>query len=209
MIKNKYRTHTCGDLSNKNIGESVILSGWVDTKRDHGGVLFLDIRDNYGIIQVVADNERCKVDNLDILAKVHNESVVRFEGKVVERSDETKNNKIKNGDIEVLISSFEVLSNADVLPFAVNEEDGTNEEVRLKYRFLDLRKEKLHQTIIFRAKVFAYIRQRMEDAGFYEYQTPILTASSPEGARDFLVPSRLHKGQFYALPQAPQQFKLQ
>ena len=207
MIKNKYRTNTCGDLSNKNIGENVVLSGWVDTKRDHGGVLFIDLRDNYGKIQIVADNGRCKVDNLDILAKVHNESVIKVEGKIVERSDETKNPKIKNGDIEVLISSFEILSNADVLPFAVNEEDGTNEEVRLKYRFLDLRKEKLHQTIIFRAKVFAYIRQRMEEAGFYEYQTPILTASSPEGARDFLVPSRLHKGQFYALPQAPQQFK--
>ena len=207
MIKNIYRTNTCGDLSGKNIGEIVKLSGWVDTKRDHGGVLFIDLRDNYGKIQIVADNDRCKIANLDELAKVHNESVIKVEGKVVERSAETKNSKIKNGDIEVLISSFEILSNAEVLPFAVNEEDGTNEEVRLKYRFLDLRKEKLHNTIIFRAKVFAYLRQRMADAGFYEYQTPILTASSPEGARDFLVPSRLHKGQFYALPQAPQQFK--
>ena len=180
---------------------------WVDTKRDHGGVLFIDLRDNYGKIQIVADEERCKISNLDELAKAHNESVICVDGKVVERSDETKNPKIKNGDIEVLISKFEILSNAEVLPFQVNEEDGTNEEVRLKYRFLELRKEKLHNTIIFRAKVFAYIRQRMAEAGFYEYQTPILTASSPEGARDFLVPSRLHKGQFYALPQAPQQFK--
>ena len=206
-MSNIYRTHTCGDLSNGNIGESVKLSGWVDTKRDHGGVLFIDLRDNYGKIQIVADEERCKISNLDELAKVHNESVICVDGKVVERSDETKNPKIKNGDIEVLISKFEILSNAEVLPFQVNEEDGTNEEVRLKYRFLELRKEKLHNTIIFRAKVFAYIRQRMSEAGFYEYQTPILTASSPEGARDFLVPSRLHKGQFYALPQAPQQFK--
>ncbi len=207
MISNSYRTNTCGDLSASNIGEQVKLSGWVDTKRDHGGVLFIDLRDNYGKIQIVADNGRCEVKNLDELAKVHNESVIKIDGKIVERSDETKNAKIKNGDIEVLISSFEILSNAEVLPFAVNEEDGTNEEVRLKYRFLDLRKEKLHNSIIFRAKVFAYIRQRMAEAGFYEYQTPILTASSPEGARDFLVPSRLHKGQFYALPQAPQQFK--
>ena len=207
MIKNKYRTHTCGDLSSTNIGETVILSGWIDTKRDHGGVLFIDLRDNYGIIQIVADNKRCKIKDLDNLAKVHNESVIKVTGNVVKRSDETTNNNIKNGDIEVLIESFEILSNSDVLPFAVNEEDGTNEDVRLKYRFLELRKEKLHDTIIFRAKVFAYIRNRMAEAGFYEYQTPILTASSPEGARDFLVPSRLHKGQFYALPQAPQQFK--
>ena len=178
--RNIYRTTTCGDLSAGNIGEDVILSGWVDTKRDHGG---------------------------DILSKIHNESVIRVEGKVFERTDETKNPKIKNGDIEVLISKFEVLSNADVLPFLVNEEDGCNEEVRLTYRFLDLRKEKLHNTILLRSKVIAYLRSRMIDAGFTEFQTPILTASSPEGARDFLVPSRLHKGKFYALPQAPQQFK--
>lgn len=206
-MSNRYRTKTCGDLSNKNIGEVVILSGWVDTKRDHGGVLFIDLRDHYGKIQIVADENRCKISNLDELARVHNESVIKVEGKVVERTEETKNLKIKNGDIEVLISSFEVLSNAEVLPFAVNEEDGCNEEVRLKYRFLELRKEKLHNTILFRSKVFTYLRHRMAEAGFNEYQTPILTASSPEGARDFLVPSRLHKGQFYALPQAPQQFK--
>ena len=156
-MSNIYRTHTCGDLSNGNIGERVKLSGWVDTKRDHGGVLFIDLRDNYGKIQIVADEERCKISNLDVLARVHNESVICVDGKVVERSDETKNPKIKNGDIEVLISKFEILSNAEVLPFQVNEEDGTNEEVRLKYRFLELRKEKLHNTIIFRAKVFAYI----------------------------------------------------
>ncbi len=206
-MKNYYRTNNCGELSNKNIGDDVILSGWIDTKRDHGGVLFIDLRDNYGKIQIVADENRGKVDNLECLSKAHNESVIRVEGKVCKRSEDTINNKIKNGDIEVLISKFDILSNADTLPFSVNEEDGCNEEVRLTYRFLELRKEKLHQTIIFRAKVFSYIRERMAEAGFYEYQTPILTASSPEGARDFLVPSRLHQGKFYALPQAPQQFK--
>ena len=207
MISNKYRTHTCGELSSKNIGENVVLSGWVDTKRDHGGVLFIDLRDNYGIIQIVADNDRCHITNLDFFARVHNESIITVEGKVVERSDETKNLNLKNGDIEVLISKFEILSNADILPFQVNEEDGCNEEVRLKYRFLDLRKQKLHKTILLRSKLIAYLREKMIDAGFSEFQTPILTASSPEGARDFLVPSRLHKGKFYALPQAPQQFK--
>ena len=207
MIKNKYRSHTCGELSNANIGESVVLSGWVDTKRDHGGVLFIDLRDNYGIIQIVADTERCKVDKLDEFAKVHNESVIRVEGRVVERSEETKNKNLKNGDIEVLVSKYEILSSADVLPFQVNEEDGCNEEVRLKYRFLDLRKQKLHDTILLRSKIIAYLRNKMMEAGFVDFQTPILTASSPEGARDFLVPSRLHKGKFYALPQAPQQFK--
>ena len=170
-MSNIYRTNTCGNLSNRNIGEDVKLSGWVDTKRDHGGVLFIDLRDNYGKIQIVADENRCKINNLSELAKVHNESVIFVEGKVVERSDETKNPKIKNGDIEVLISKFEILSNSEVLPFAVNEEDGCNEEVRLKYRFLELRKEKLHNTIIFRSKVFSYLRQRMAEAGFNEYQT--------------------------------------
>ena len=207
MNSNYYRTCNCGELSNKNINDSVILSGWVDTKRDHGGVLFIDLRDNYGFIQIVADEMKCKINNLDVLARIHNESVVRVEGKVLERSKETKNPNIKNGDIEVLINKFEVLSNADTLPFQVNEDDGCNEDVRLKYRFLDLRKKKLHQTILLRSKVIAYLRESMIDRGFVEFQTPILTASSPEGARDFLVPSRLHKGKFYALPQAPQQFK--
>lgn len=207
VIKNEYRTHTCGELSNNNIGDNVVLSGWVDTKRDHGGVLFIDLRDNYGIIQIVADENRCKISNLDEFAKVRNESVIKIEGKIVERSEETKNKNLKNGDIEVLVSKYQILSNADVLPFQVNEEDGCNEEVRLKYRFLDLRKQKLHETILLRSRLIAYLRQKMMEAGFTEFQTPILTASSPEGARDFLVPSRLHKGQFYALPQAPQQFK--
>jgi len=204
---NIYRTNTCGDLSSKNIGDEVILSGWIDTKRDHGGVIFIDLRDNYGKIQIVADESRGKVENIDVLSKIHNESVIKVKGKVFKRSNETINDKIKNGDIEVLISSFEVLSNADVLPFQVNEEDGCNEETRLTYRFLDLRREKLHNTILLRSKVIAYLRKRMIEGGFTEFQTPILTSSSPEGARDFLVPSRLHKGKFYALPQAPQQFK--
>lgn len=207
MRANGYRTTTCGDISSKNIGENVVLSGWVDTKRDHGGVLFIDLRDNYGKIQIVADNDRCKIADLDTFAKVHNESVISVEGKVVERSDETKNPNLKNGDIEVVVSKYKILSNAKTLPFQVNEEDGCNEDVRLKYRFLDLRKQKLHDTIILRSKVIAYLREQMHEAGFTEFQTPILTASSPEGARDFLVPSRLHKGKFYALPQAPQQFK--
>ena len=207
MTKNSYRTHTCGGLSRSNINDTVALSGWIDTKRDHGGVLFIDLRDNYGKIQIVADNDRCKINDLDGLSRVRNESVIQVKGKVVERSKETKNEKIKNGDIEVLISEFKVLSNADILPFQVNEDDGCNEEVRLTYRFLDLRREQLHNTILLRSKVIAYLRQKMIEAGFTEFQTPILTASSPEGARDFLVPSRLHKGKFYALPQAPQQFK--
>lgn len=207
MISNSYRTHTCGDLSNSNINDTVVLSGWVDTKRDHGGVLFIDLRDNYGKIQIVADNDRCKINDLDSLSRLKNESVIQVKGKVVERSQETKNEKIKNGNIEVLINEFKILSNADILPFQVNEDDGCNEEVRLTYRFLDLRREKLHNTILLRSKVIAYLRQKMIEAGFTEFQTPILTASSPEGARDFLVPSRLHKGKFYALPQAPQQFK--
>ena len=207
MISNSYRTHTCGDLSNSNIHDTVVMSGWVDTKRDHGGVLFIDLRDNYGKIQIVADNDRCKINDLDSLSRVKNESVIQVKGKVVERSQETKNEKIKNGNIEVLINEFKILSNADILPFQVNEDDGCNEEVRLTYRFLDLRREKLHNTILLRSKVIAYLRQKMIEAGFTEFQTPILTASSAEGARDFLVPSRLHKGKFYALPQAPQQFK--
>ena len=202
-----YRTNNCGEISSNDTGKKVSLCGWIDTKRDHGGVLFIDLRDNYGKIQVVADENRCKVKNLDVLAKSHNESVIRVSGEIVKRSKETINVNIINGDIEVLISDFEILSESNVLPFAVNEEDGCNEEVRLKYRFLDLRREKLHNAIIFRSKVFSYIRSRMIEANFNEYQTPILTASSPEGARDFLVPSRLHKGKFYALPQAPQQFK--
>ncbi len=206
-MSNYYRTHNCGELSDKNVGDSVILSGWIDTKRDHGGVLFIDLRDNYGFVQIVADEAKCKIDNLDVLARAHNESVIRIEGKVLERSEETKNPNIKNGNIEVLISKFEILSNADTLPFQVNEDDGCNEDVRLKYRFLDLRKEKLHKTILLRSQVISYLRESMIKIGFTEFQTPILTASSPEGARDFLVPSRLHKGKFYALPQAPQQFK--
>ncbi len=206
MVQNIYRTHTC-DLSNKDIGNDVVLSGWIDTKRDHGGVLFIDLRDNYGIVQIVGDLNRCNVENLDILSKAHNESVIRVEGKVFERSDETKNLNLKNGDIEVLISKFEILSSSDVLPFQVNEEDNCNEDVRLKYRFLDLRRKKLHETILFRSKLINYLRKKMLENGFNEFQTPILTASSPEGARDFLVPSRLNKGKFYALPQAPQQFK--
>ena len=152
MIGNEYRSHTCGELSSNNIGDNVVLSGWVDTKRDHGGVLFIDLRDNYGIIQIVADENRCKISNLDEFAKVHNESVIKIEGKVVERSDETKNKNLKNGDIEVLVSKYEIISNADVLPFQVNEEDGCNEEVRLKYRFLDLRKQRLHKIILLRSR---------------------------------------------------------
>ena len=207
MVNNSYRTHTCGELSDKNIGEIVTLCGWVDTKRDHGGVLFIDLRDNYGIIQIVADEDRCKISGLDIFAKVHNESVIRVEGKVVMRSEDNKNPNLKNGNIEVLISKYDILSNAEKLPFQVNEEDGCNEDIRLKYRFLDLRRKKLHETILFRSKLIAFLRKKMMDCGFVDFQTPILTASSPEGARDFLVPSRLHKGKFYALPQAPQQFK--
>ena len=195
-----YRSHTCGQLRKSNVGENIRLSGWVHRKRDHGGVLFIDLRDTHGITQIVAEG------NAE-LERIRNESVITIEGKVVERAAGTANAKMPTGDIEVVVSSVIVQSNADVIPFQVAEEDGAGEDVRLKYRYLDLRREGMHSRIRLRNNVIAAMRRRMWDEGFQEFNTPILTASSPEGARDYLVPSRLHPGKFYALPQAPQQFK--
>ena len=199
-----YRTHTCGELRKADAGKQVRVSGWIHSVRDHGGVIFIDLRDNYGLTQIVIDPER---DFYQALDKWRVESVVQFDGKVVERSEATVNPKLATGEIEVVASGMEMLGEAEILPFQVAKDDSAPEAMRLKYRFLDLRKEKLHNNIILRSKVIAAMRAYMIDAGFTEFQTPILTASSPEGARDYLVPSRLHPGKFYALPQAPQQFK--
>ena len=201
----QYRTHTCGQLRKENAEEIVKLSGWVHRKRDHGNLLFVDLRDNYGITQCVIDTENTQ---FSVLEKVRPESVITITGRVILRDAATINSKMPTGEIEVSVETVEILSMADVLPMqVVAESDELSEEQRLTYRFLDLRREKPHANILTRNKFIQSIRRRMWDAGFSEFQTPILTASSPEGARDFLVPSRLHKGKFYALPQAPQQFK--
>ncbi|MEM9085503.1 MAG: aspartate--tRNA ligase [Pseudomonadota bacterium] len=199
-----YRSHTCAQLSSANVGETVRLSGWLHRKRDFGGVLFIDLRDHYGITQVVAD-----VDSpaLPVLDRLRAESVVTIEGEVKARSADTVNPKLTTGEIEVFARSITVQSAAEELPLPVADEQPYPEDTRLKYRFLDLRRETLHANLMTRTKIVADIRARMNEAGFNEFSTPILTASSPEGARDFLVPSRLHAGQFYALPQAPQQYK--
>ena len=199
-----YRTHTCGQLRPEHVGQTVRLSGWVNRKRDHGGLLFIDLRDHYGMTQCVIDMSSPLMAQVE---HVKNESVVTVTGKVVARPAETLNEKLPTGAVELDIQEFLIQSAADPLPMQVNAETDTGEEVRLTYRFLDLRRESLQQNMRLRSDVIASIRRRMWDAGFREYQTPILTSSSPEGARDFLVPSRLHPGKFYALPQAPQQFK--
>lgn len=201
----QYRSHTCGALRKENAQETVKLSGWVHRKRDHGNLLFVDLRDNYGMTQCVIDTENAQ---FPILEKVRPESVITIVGKVVLRDASTINPKMPTGEIEVAVDTVEIQSMADVLPMqVVADTDELSEEQRLTYRFLDLRREKPHANILLRNKFIQSARRRMWDAGFSEFQTPILTASSPEGARDFLVPSRLHKGKFYALPQAPQQFK--
>ena len=201
---NTYRTHFCSDLTLKNLSEKVTLSGWVDTIRDHGNLLFVDIRDNYGITQCVID----ATNNLfKKIAKINNESVIKIKGEVTKRNETTVNTSLSTGEIEVKIESFEILSNSNTLPLPVNSDIEYGEEIRLKYRFLDLRRNKLHKNILLRNKIISDIRKKMIDRDFVEFQTPILTSSSPEGARDYLVPSRLHQGKFYALPQAPQQFK--
>ena len=199
-----YRTHYCSDLSSKNLNEEVFLSGWIDTIRDHGNLLFIDLRDNYGITQCVIDSKNSLFNHISTLT---HETVVKISGKVLGRSNETINKSIKTGDIEVYIEAFEILSKSDVLPLPVNSDIEYGEEVRLKYRFLDLRRNKLHNNILLRSKIISSIREKMIKKGFIEFQTPILTSASPEGARDYLVPSRIHQGKFYALPQAPQQFK--
>ncbi|MCH2395654.1 aspartate--tRNA ligase [Oceanibaculum sp.] len=200
----RYRTHTCAQLRAENVGETVRLSGWVHRKRDHGQLVFVDLRDHYGITQCVVDTESPVFKSVET---VRPESVVIVTGHVVSRDAETVNSKLPTGDIEVRVDSFEVESAADVLPLQVAGDEDAGEETRLRYRFLDLRRERIHQNILLRSRVISSIRNRMVAQGFTEFQTPILTASSPEGARDFLVPSRLHPGKFYALPQAPQQFK--
>jgi aspartyl-tRNA synthetase len=201
---NKYRTHNCNELSNSNNGEEVILSGWINKKRDHGNLLFIDLRDNYGITQCIIDKSN---ESFKSLEKIQLESVIKVHGKVIKRSIETINSDLKTGEIEVNINSFEVLGSCKELPMPVFSDQEYAEEIRLKYRFLDLRRKKIHDNIILRSKVISFIRNEMFKLGFLEFQTPILTSSSPEGARDFLVPSRLNPGKFYALPQAPQQFK--
>ena len=199
-----YRSHTCGALSASEQGQTVRLSGWIHRKRDHGGVLFVDLRDHYGITQIVADEDSPALKLLDSLRV---ESVVTIDGEVKARSASTVNPNLATGEIEVFARSAEVLSRAEELPMPVAGEQEYPEEIRLRYRFLDLRRETLHANIVKRTQVISDMRRRMEGAGFTEYSTPILTASSPEGARDFLVPSRIHAGKFYALPQAPQQYK--
>ncbi len=195
------RTHTCNELSSDHIGQKVTLTGWIDTIRDHGGVLFVDLRDHYGVTQIVFSDD-------SMISGMSKETVVLVEGVVTKRDEETINSKISTGLIEVRAEKIEVLGPCQLgLPFEIDASTLTREEVRLKYRYLDLRNRKIHDNIVLRSKILSYLRRQMEDMGFMEIQTPILTASSPEGARDYLVPSRKHKGMFYALPQAPQQFK--
>jgi len=199
-----YRTHTCGALRLADAGKEVRLSGWIHRKRDHGQLLFVDLRDHHGLTQCVLD---VSSDLFEAVERARNESVITVTGKVVERTDETVNPKLPTGEIEVKIGSFEVQSAADQVPLQVNSDEDSGEDVRLRYRYLDLRREKMHRKIVLRSEIISSIRRRMIEQDFTEFQTPILTASSPEGARDYLVPSRLHPGKFYALPQAPQMFK--
>ena len=201
---NTYRTHYCSDLSIQNLDQEVVLSGWIDTMRDHGNLLFIDLRDNYGITQCVVDSSNLIFEQINSL---NHETVIKIIGKVLKRSSDTINVSLKTGEIEIGINAFEILSQSDILPLPVNSDIEYGEEVRLKYRYLDLRRNKLHKNILLRNKVISSIRSKMLERGFIEFQTPILTSTSPEGARDYLVPSRIHQGKFYALPQAPQQFK--
>ncbi len=195
------RTHTCNELNTEHIGQSVVLTGWIDTVRDHGGVLFVDLRDHYGITQIVFSDD-------SMIAGMSKETVILVEGTVTKRDEDTVNAKIDTGLIEVRAARVEVLGPCkSSIPFEIDSSMQTREDVRLKYRYLDLRNRKIHDNIVLRSKILSYLRSQMEEMGFMEIQTPILTASSPEGARDYLVPSRKHKGKFYALPQAPQQFK--
>ncbi len=200
----KYRSHKCSELNKKDAGKTVKLSGWIHRKRDHGNLLFFDLRDHFGLTQCVIENSN---KLFKIVEKIKPESVVCVTGEVIKRSTETVNKELSTGEVEIKVSSFEVLSESKDLPMPVFGEQDYPEETRLKYRFLDLRRQEMHENIILRSNVISFIRNKMISDGFLEFQTPILTASSPEGARDFLVPSRVHPGKFYALPQAPQQFK--
>src|SRR6056300_1898497 len=199
-----YRTHTCGDLNKNHKDNNVILSGWVHKKRDHGNLLFLDLRDHYGITQCVIEKSH---KSFSIVEKISLETVVKVDGVVLQRSEETINKELSTGSIEVSIQNIEILGAAKELPLPVFLEEDYSEDIRLKYRYLDLRRKRIHKNIMLRSEVISFIRDEMKNMGFLEFQTPILTSSSPEGARDFLVPSRLNPGKFYALPQAPQQFK--
>ncbi|TQV80656.1 aspartate--tRNA ligase [Denitrobaculum tricleocarpae] len=199
-----YRTHNCAELRLSNAGETVRLSGWVHRKRDHGQLLFVDLRDNFGLTQCVIDISSPLFQKLE---SARNESVITVTGRVIERTAETINDKLPTGQIEIGVDELTVQSTADMLPLQVNADEDAGEDIRLRYRYLDLRREKMHEKILLRSKVISSIRSRMIDQNFTEFQTPILTASSPEGARDYLVPSRIHPGKFYALPQAPQMFK--
>lgn len=201
----QYRTHNCSELNKENINQTVRLSGWIHRRRDHGNLLFIDLRDHYGLTQLVfLDNNR---ELMDMASKLRFESVITITGKVLARSDETINKDIPTGGVEIAVSEVTVESEAEMLPIIINSDQPSPEDTRLKYRYLDLRREQMHSNIMLRSNIVKEIRVLMNEMGFNEFQTPILTASSPEGARDFLVPSRIHKGKFYALPQAPQQFK--
>ena len=200
----EYRSHTCGEITLSNIGEKIKLSGWIDRKRDHGGLLFIDLRDHYGIVQLVIDNDN---EFFSACEEAKLESVITISGEVIKRSEDLINKKLPSGEVEVSIINFRIESLSDILPMPVSGEHDLGEEQRLKNRFLDLRRTKMQKNMILRSEIISSIRRRMIEKGFHEFQTPILTASSPEGARDFLVPSRLNPGKFYALPQAPQQFK--
>ena len=201
---NKYRSHNCNELRKKDIGNKIHLAGWINKKRDHGNLLFIDLRDNFGITQCIIDKNN---SNFKELEKIQLETVIRVDGKVESRTKDTINKDIETGEIEIKIEKFTTLGSCKELPMPVFSDQEYAEEIRLKYRFLDLRRKKIHENIILRSKVISFIRNEMGKLGFLEFQTPILTSSSPEGARDFLVPSRLNPGKFYALPQAPQQFK--
>ncbi len=201
---NKYRTHNCNELNKKDVDKFVSLSGWVHKKRDHGNLLFIDLRDNFGLTQCIINKDN---NNFSQLEKIPLETVIKIDGNVVKRTSDTINREILTGEIEIKVNSYEILGTTKELPLPVFSDQEYSEEIRLKYRFLDLRRKKIHNNIILRSKVISFIRKEMEKLGFNEFQTPILTSSSPEGARDFLVPSRLNPGKFYALPQAPQQFK--
>ena len=201
IIENKYRSRACGEVSEGDIGQVIRVAGWVENIRDHGGILFIDLRDQYGVVQVVIPND-------SLLEGVRKETVVTIEGEVTRRDPETVNPKLATGTVEVRARTLEILGKVtEALPFEIGSSTDTKEEIRLKYRFLDLRNRKVKDKIILRSQVISFLRSEMERLGFTEIQTPILTASSPEGARDYLVPSRKHPGKFYALPQAPQQFK--
>ncbi|MDL2296308.1 Asp-tRNA(Asn)/Glu-tRNA(Gln) amidotransferase GatCAB subunit C, partial [Lachnospiraceae bacterium OttesenSCG-928-E19] len=200
-LKSKYRSHTCGELNASNVGETVTLSGWVHRKRDHGSLMFIDLRDNYGITQIVFSGRA------DEFEKIRAESVITVTGNVVARDASAINDKIPTGGIEVQLKEYNVLCESEVLPFQVFGDEDVSEEYRLKYRYLDLRRTHMHNKILFRNRVIKAMRDKMWEMGFSEFQTPILGATSPEGARDFIVPSRLHHGAVYALPQSPQQWK--